>query len=89
MSREVQQTFTYVNEDHSKYVYTAEVEVTCTIDEGTWDTPGSCDNEATVLSIERMDESGSVIELTPSDPEYPEIYNWAISKGENESNFDL
>ena len=89
MSGEITQVFTYVNEDHSNYVYTADVEVTCTMDEGTYDTPGSCDNEAEVLSIERMDESGNIVELRATDPEYPEIYNWAYDRGMGEDNFDL
>lgn len=86
--RTISQTFTYVNEEHSEYVYTAEVEVTCTIVEDTWDTPGTTDNEVEVLSIERIEESGQVTVLVPSDPDYPELYSWAYDKGMVEDNFD-
>lgn len=86
--REITQVFTYVNEEHPDCCYVAEVEVTCTIVEDTWDTPGTTDNEAEVLSIERMDETGQVTVLVPSDPDYPEIHSWAYDRGMNEDNFD-
>ena len=87
--REITQVFTYVNEEYPDFAFIAEVEVTCTIDEGTYDTPGSCDNEATVLSIERTDVDGRSTLMKPSDPDYPEIHSWANRKGMNEDNFDL